>query len=137
MIINGRLMFHSETGTEGGWYCVQDNAWSHGREVETCPWGALSDCPAFLDHWPKGWTPQHSSYEGLITLKNGDQLIISNDIGEVLWSGVVQLRSVNSYGPDGGTGGWRVHQKPENVDDAQWLGWFAKEHPVVLERAEP
>lgn len=203
--IHGVLVFHSETGTEGGYYAFQDekfmglsapDQWSCSRcgrvwdrdELKEPPppsftywrqyncrpapaepemvWGGFGydephdDLPESApggptDSWIKRsnalsrkcwehghaeWTQMYPngiwSYEGLKMLKNGDHLKIwSPDKTEVVWEGQVKLRQVDSFGPEGGTLGWRVHQKEDvGVGEETWFRWFADSLPAELTR---
>lgn len=145
--MTGVLEFFSETGTEGGWYSFMDLSPEFAHNYEQPCWDdpRVGDCPTrmtykggvspnYVDKRVSDW---HYRYEGLRSLKNGDHLKIwSKDKTEVVWDGEIDLRSVNSWGADGGTLGLRVHQKANNVDEEQWLRWFVDSLPAELTPAE-
>ena len=56
MKIKGRTVFHSETGTEGGWWAVQDEA--HIEPPEGKP--TVKNCKRCYRHWgnPRGGEPE-------------------------------------------------------------------------------
>lgn len=144
--MTGILEFFSETGTEGGWYQFMDTSPEFAHNYEQPCWDAdESSCPTRTiygaengpEYAGKRASDWHWKYEGLRSLNNGDRLKIwSKDKTEVVWEGEVDLRSVDSWGPDGGTLGLRVHQKSANVDEEQWLRWFAAGLPAELTPAE-
>jgi hypothetical protein len=189
--MTGVLVFHSETGTEGGYYAFQDSkfmelpapdrwrctrcgrVWDKDRDAE--PRGASfayhdpARGPGYFGYdephpeleqyindsgytqasnktsllcyeqghaeWEKLYPNGMWSYEGLHMLNDGDHLRIyrEEDPTQVVWEGAVKLRRVDSYGPEGGTLGWRVHQKEDvGVGEETWFRWFLDELPAEL-----
>lgn len=185
--MTGVLVFHSETGTEGGYFAFQDEKfmslpapnlwrcprcgflWNKDENPEDPPKVSFTywvdgnyfgfpephdDLPlappdedpveSFNARWTKErndaalpcYTEGHAefeqqyphgiwSYEGLHLLKNGDRLKVLAPDGDALWEGEVQLQEVDSFGPDGGTLGMRVHHKEAvGVGENVWAGWF-------------
>ncbi len=126
----GRLNFHSETGTEGGWYAWQDNAFiwtkdnhcpTHGQTKYAQPPGYY--CPAEQSKQGECW-----SYDGLRYLNNGDHLKVFVG-GEVLWEGDVLLNARTDVyvNPDAEVYGFWVNQEPDpsmGVDRLDWARWF-------------
>lgn len=127
--MKGVLVFHSETGTEGGWYAFQDEKFmgipddtencakcgymrkyveeeeAAGREIipssESLKYG-LGICN-YADHeWKLLFPKGRSSYEGLHMLKDGDHLRIRQpDTYEILWQGnVLFTRNTDLYTED-------------------------------------
>ena len=125
---HGRLQFHSETGTEGGYWAFQDEQFIHvkGQEVSWC---SGPPCPASIgdsEHW---------SYDGLKILQNGDWVTIFNDDTkqEVAWEGVIDLTSQDPYASDSTDAyGMAVHSTPNNCDMRMWLWYFFQELPAKL-----
>lgn len=144
--LTGALEFFSETGTEGGYYYFMDTGPEFAHRYDQPCWDAdNASCPTRMTY-DAGSGPKytgkrvsdwHFKYEGLRGLKNGDHLkIYENESGPILWEGTVDLRDVDSWGPDGGTSGLRVHQKANNVDEVEWLEWFLKGLPAELTAKE-
>jgi hypothetical protein len=143
--VKGVLEFFSETGTEGGYYQFMDTSPEFAHSYEQPCWDSNdSMCPTRMTYTSGGpeyvgkrISDWHYRYEGLRSLKNGDHLKIwSKDKTEVVWEGEVELRRVDSWGPDGGTAGLRVHQKAVNMDEKKWLRWFVESLPAELTAAE-
>lgn len=126
----GRLNFHSETGTEGGWYTYQEDAWifTKDRRCDSCGQTKYAQPPGY--YCPAEQTTQGEcwSYSGLKYLDNGDHLKVFVG-GEVLWEGEVQLVPRNDvYVNDKAEvyGLW-VNQEPDpsmGVDRLDWAQWF-------------
>lgn len=141
--IKGTLLFDSETGTEGGWYAVQDDQFIHG-EVEMCPWGQLTPftdgrraCPGMRSYWEGTEEPPevlaHASYEGLLRLENGDHLrIFDKDGTTVRWEGDINLERLPLFTHD--VMGLWVNQRQQGVDEDTWATMFFEELPCELER---
>lgn len=134
MGMKGHLLFHSESGTEGGWYAWQDDDHVHGgNKGDQCPWkkrGRQIDCPVERGVWH-----QHARYEGLNLLKNGDHLrIFHSHAPTVLWEGVVNftLRDDVYKNPEATIHGLWVNQEPVGVDRTMWADWFFEELPCEL-----
>ena len=132
--VEGVALFHSETGTEGGWYAFQANEWVHTKDEkpEWCPTG---DCWAHDKH---NHTGRHASYHGLILLKNGDHAVIRDPkTGLVVFDDVVKMTMNNDlYTKDSKShvlGAW-VNQEPVGVRRELWARWFMQGYPMVLQR---
>lgn len=121
--IPGRLVFHSETGTEGGWYAWQDDANSHGgSKGDPCPWGTPG-CPV-----TDGRSDEHWLYEGLHLLHNGDELRVFHD-GAVRWEGTVKLvvRHDVYESDDAVVHGLWINQEPDvGMDREEWASMFIR-----------
>lgn len=102
--MRGKLFFYSETGTEGGLWAFQDEAFIFGN------------------HW---------ALEGLHVLENGDRLVICNpDSNEVIWEGEIKLRHFPPFTKE--IDGLWVHDIQEGVDPQEWLSWFSQEYPAEI-----
>lgn len=111
--LRGVCHFHSETGTEGGFWAFQDEKF------------ISPPCAEF----PKGqW-----SYKGLHILKDGDRLTIydKNDYQKVVWRGVIKLKQYSVFTQDA-FGLW-IHTDQEGLDRKVWARYFFDEHPAILE----
>lgn len=133
--MRGHLLFHSETGTEGGWYAFLDDRYIHGGNTgDPCPWGS-EGCPVEI-----GQFHEHVSYEGLHRLRNGDYLTVRDTTGAVLFDGEVRLvRRTDVYRSETATiFGWWVNQEPDvGVDREIWARWFFDDLPATLRRRRP
>jgi hypothetical protein len=142
--MKGYLIFHSETGTEGGWYAIQDEEFTHTVD-EPC-WddkdGKLSQwCPA-RQHYEGYDTPmsgKHSSYDGLHYIGEGDYLKVWNeDRSCVVWEGVVEYdvdppRFTKGVGPF-----WVNKWIPGGeIENEVWANMFFEELPAEWRRREP
>lgn len=129
----GVTFFHSETGTEGGYWAFQDAKHIHTPEDLVnghCPWDGTKNCPAVT---PKRDNPAHWSYEGLHVLKTGDRLKIYDveDKQKLLWEGEINLDKHSLFTEDA-SGLW-IHADQHGMDRDEWAALFFKEHPAVLE----
>lgn len=150
-IMHGILTFHSETGTEGGWYCFVDSAGMYpNTEFFTCTkcnlfWHKKDGDPNQLNHtelednnlevnnngplceWGshdfKAKPELSWSYDHLHYLKNGDRLTVYNkeDKNIVLFSGKVQLESVEHFTYT--IFGYWVNQKPAEAMGVREHSW--------------
>jgi hypothetical protein len=126
--VTGRLEFHSETGTEGGYWAVFDTRFSH-RQGEPCFTGARN-CWAYHPANPSG---EHAGYEGLLVLRNGDELTIYEPDGEAVeWAGVIDLIQHPLFTEDA-NGMW-IHADQRGVARSRWAEWFFDERPCALRR---
>jgi len=104
--LEGVLFFHSETGTEGGYWAFQDS-----RHIQEN--GA-------------SW-----SYEGLHILENGDHLTIYHpDEGKEVWSGVINLKQYPLFTEDA-SGLW-IHEEQIGIGRDVWAEYFFQEYPAKL-----
>ncbi len=104
-VLKGVCHFFSETGTEGGYWAFQDNAYIT----------------------PEGW-----SREGLHILEDGDRLTIfsPDNPTQVVWRGIISLRKYPLFTED--VFGIWIHADQENIDREVWATYFFKEYPAEL-----
>lgn len=115
----GNLMFHSETGTEGGYWAMQDRCHVHTALVDgKCPWGSVY-CPV-----ARGVYHEHARYEGLHVLKNGDYLKVFRG-ADVVWEGEINLIHHSIFTED--VGGLWIHADQFGVDRNEWASMFFNE----------
>ena len=145
MLINCRTVFHSETGTEGGFWAVQDEAWIKPNTTRFY----CTKCHLYWDksrdvdepvrvgeycqpgqHDFKLVSPEDWSYEGLHVLHDGDELTVYGDHDEVLWEGTIRLVQYDQFTQH--AGGWWIHADQEGVDRIEWARLFMTEHRAVL-----
>lgn len=133
MLIKGTLMFYSETGTEGGYWALQDGAFTHTADDLVngeCPYEFEDSCPV-LD----GVSDVHSKYEGLHGLKQGDRLKIFNP-GEsranLYWQGTVDLGNDPLFQND--VWGVWVHNQPVDIERDFWAKPFFEGYKALLYR---
>lgn len=107
--------FFSETGTEGGFFAL------------------LKDTTEQDEEW---------SYDDLIILKDGDELIVWDKVAttQKLWKGTISLEyeshmETNSYGFTGQAifNLW-CHGLQRTEDQEQWAKYFIKHYPMTLRR---
>ena len=105
MTLNGLCVFHSETGTEGGFWAFQDE-----RFIE----------------------PTRYSYDGLHILVDGDKLTIySKDSSKsVVWSGIISLIPYPAFTED--VEGLWIHSDQRGVKRKEWAKFFCDEFPAEL-----
>lgn len=155
--IVGTLLFHSETGTEGGYWAVQDGRGVHYESDLVdghCPWGEESNyrlpdgeivrvCPANPRAWFGDYQPEtlaHASYYGLWIIRPGDRLIVTDkdDMTRTLYDDVVRLESQDPYGETSADAfGLAIHSTPVGQDVNAWARLFFEEHPCVLVKPNP
>lgn len=124
-VVWGTCFFHSETGTEGGYWAVQD---IKGVRDPASGGGA--------------WT-----YFGMVPLESGDELTIYTPesvmrrrggkagftmdwSGEVVWQGKIQLREYPPFQED--AFGYWIHSDQEGIDREVWARWFMEGYPCRL-----
>jgi len=100
-------VFHSETGTEGGFWAVQDLQHIH-PPTDGHPYG----------RW---------DYEGLHILKDGDKLTIYSKDREVIWNGEIKLTEYPVFTEEA-CGMW-IHSDQQGVDRETWAKYFMEESP--------
>lgn len=126
-VIWGVTTFHSETGTEGGYWAVQG-----GRGIDVDRFGEAGN-----------W-----SYNGLLAPKSGDHLTIydpesvrlpenADEVrpgpqweGTVRWEGEIRLRTYPPF-TEAALGFW-IHHDQEGVPREEWARLFFTEHPCKL-----
>ena len=112
-VMKGVCHFHSETGTEGGYWAFQDERFITKTGMR----------PPMHESW---------SYEGLHPLKDGDRLTIFDkaDPTKVVWQGVIALRQLGLF-TDHAKGMW-IHADQDGIDRDTWATWFFNENPAEL-----
>lgn len=157
-MLKGVCCFHSETGTEGGYWAFQDSRFI----TKNVPRPYCKKCGKYLGHQQyenlkaikvlpvtgeilRGKEPlecpegQHErevgdswSYEGLHILENGDQLTIffPDNPTQVVWSGTISLRR-HSLFTENAFGLW-IHADQEGIEREVWTTYFLKEFPAEL-----
>jgi hypothetical protein len=118
-IIKGVLHLYSETGTEGGYWAIQDE-----RHIE------------IVDDYER-W-----DYKGLHCLKNGDRLKIFSPEGTIYWEGEINLKpypvftenvGVQDESSDTCLGLW-IHADQTGIDRQEWALPFLKNYKAILLR---
>ncbi|MEK6809705.1 MAG: hypothetical protein AABY40_03450 [Nanoarchaeota archaeon] len=105
-MLEGVLFFHSETGTEGGYWAFQDSQ--------------------FISSDNASW-----SYEGLHILRNGDRLTIYHpENNNEVWSGVIALKQYPLFTEDA-RGLW-IHADQTGIDRETWAEYFFKSYRARL-----
>lgn len=108
--LDGILHFYSETGTEGGFFAVQDEKY-------------ISDLGKVTEQW---------KYEGLHLLKDSDYLrIFDYDRQTELWSGTINLERFPPF-TESIFGMW-MHSIQKDVNREEWARYFFEAYPAQLE----
>jgi len=108
--LEGKACLYLETGSEG-------STW------------------AFEEHSDKVENKDSSIYDKLHFLKNGDYLeIFHPETNEEIWSGYVDLEERTTI--DENILGFRVHSKPLNAKEEEWIKYFVQEYPARLTQKE-
>ena len=116
MELEGILHFWSETGTEGGYWALQDQK--------------------FILPPTKDWPHERWSYDGLHVLEDGNLLtIFSKDHGGVVWSGIIKLKTYQVF-TESSHGMW-IHSDQEGIKREEWSKWFFEEYPAKLVKGKP
>lgn len=150
---DGICCFHSETGTEGGYWAFQDNNFIEPNtryfsctecnlwwDKQKTPTPALPDvllnpprkfCGAG-DHHFEPISKTTWSYEGMHILKDGDRLTIYSpeDSKIKVWSGVISLQYYPVF-RENAFGLW-IHADQRGIDRETWAKWFFEEYPAKL-----
>ncbi len=113
-VIRGPLHLYSETGTEGGWWAIQDEH--------------------FITPPTEEWPHEHWSYDGLHYLRDGDHLKIFAPDGSIYWEGEVKFKTYPVFTEsvpvrDESTGahlGLWIHADQEGIDRKFWATPFIK-----------
>jgi len=156
--LRGVCCFHSETGTEGGYWAFQDSQFitkdvprpyckKCGKYLKPQKSGGikitkvLRTTQDILDskeprECPEGQheseTDDSWSYEGLHILKDGDHLVIysKNNPSKIVWSGIIQLCRYAVF-TEHAFGFW-IHADQGGVDRNLWAKWFLEEYTAKL-----
>ncbi len=104
--VYGYCCFHSETGTEGGYWAFQDRRYIKNGQC---------------------------SYAALHILQNGDHLTIydKKDTKKVLWEGVLDLKSFSLFTEHTAEGLW-IHADQVGTVRKVWEEFFLDEYPATL-----
>ena len=159
-ILEGVCCFHSETGTDGGYWAFQETQYiqksvGHGYCNKCGKWlrkqdgaiqvqrvnpideeflntGGLSERPDCPNNTHEEEIGDAWDYKGLRILENGNRLTIysKDNPNEVVWSGIVKLRQHPLFTEDA-YGLW-IHADQEGIDREIWARWFFDEHPATL-----
>ena len=142
--MKGVLTFHTETGTEGGFWAFQDERFIKQNH----PFGYCKKCGIYLqyaeDHPDKlsekqrwcdheEYVGERWDYEGLHILHTGDSLkIYSKDKSEkVIWDGEINLQEYPPFEED--VFGFWIHSDQVGEKREKWAEPFFKEYPAELE----
>jgi len=114
--IKGTLFLYSETGTEGGYWAIQDER--------------------FIEPPTETWPTPRWSYDGLYPLQDGDYLKILNPDGTIYWEGTISLKQYPVFTEsvpveDANTGahlGMWIHADQNGIDRHTWAVPFFKEY---------
>lgn len=148
-VLEGVCHFHSETGTEGGYWAFQDKNFIKPNTTRF----SCTKCNRYWDkkknpngpprlengkyclsgeHDFKSISKENWSYEGLHILENGDKLTIFslNSPKIILWSGTISLREYPLFTHH--VFGLWVHSNQNGVEREKWAKWFFKGNPAQL-----
>lgn len=110
--LRGQCCFHSETGTESGYWAFQDEK--------------------FIKNSGAGFPLEQWSYEGLHILENGDLLTIfmPDDPAQIVWEGEIDLEEFSVF-TKSAYGLW-IHSDQKGVNRNRWAMWFFKQNHAKL-----
>ena len=124
--IKGVCFLFSETGTEGGWWAVQEDGYTY-------PGG----------NW---------MYEGLRFLENGDEFTVYDKDGSAIWSGIIDQDDKTGAVPHTAirkgkvvevrgwkqqvVGGWWVHWIQRGMDPEEWGELFEGNKRCLIRRQD-
>lgn len=115
-VIRGTLHLFSETGTEGGWWALQDER--------------------FIEPPTADWPHERWSYEGLVPLSDGDRLTIFAPDGSVYWQGEIKMKLLPLF-TEHANGMW-IHADQEGVTREFWaLPFFEGYKGEVVKAPRP
>jgi len=159
-VLDGVCHFHSETGTEGGYwafhdaryikknvgrgYCSKCGKWLRNQEgaiqivrvkqidEEFLRTGELDEQPDCPNDAHEEEIGDLWDYEGLHILEDGDHLTIhpKDNTNEIVWSGIIKLRELPLF-TEHAYGFW-IHADQEGISRETWARWFLEEHPATL-----
>jgi len=143
--MKGVLTFHSETGTEGGYWAFQDEKYikqnHHFGYCKKCGiyFGYMKSHPdnlsvkqSICEH--EEYVGESWDYAGLHILRNGDNLKIfsKENPKEIIWEGEINLKEFDLFTEDA-LGFW-IHADQVGEEREKWARWFLKNYPAELER---
>lgn len=135
----GRVLFHSETGTEGGWWAFEtsDLHYRHGTDDLVdgeCPWGE-NHCPVSLGHYHL-----HARYEGLRVLKDGDGIAIIDEknpyLGAILREDSLQFSEMTVFEESVFCLWTHNHPIRPSIPVETWAFFFMNEFQAILQTDE-
>lgn len=104
MTLQGKLCFHSETGTEGGYWAFESNE-------------------PILEG--------QSAYDRLHILKNGNRLkIVHPTEKSLVWDGMIDLEQFDLFTEDA-RGMW-IHADQKGIPRDEWSTYFFDNYPAEL-----
>ncbi len=105
--IKGLLFFHSETGTEGGYWTIQDSK--------------------YISEDGKQW-----SYDGMHILENGDVLTIFSQTNpqKIIWTGEIHLLQFAPFTAE--VFGFWTHGYQIGVEMEAWAKYFFENYPASV-----
>jgi len=112
MLIRGKLNLHSETGTEGGFWALQDER--------------------FIEPPTEDWPHERWSYDGLQILKDDDHLKIFAPDGSVYWEGLISLKQHELFTED--AFGFWIHADQNGLTREFWATPFFQGYRGELTR---
>jgi hypothetical protein len=112
IVIRGTLFLWSETGTEGGYWALQDER--------------------FISPPTEDWPHESWSYDGLMVLKDGDHLKIFAPDGSIYWEGYIQLKHYPVFTEDANN--FWIHADQSGIDRQFWATPFFKAYKGELVR---
>jgi len=119
-LIRGTLHLYSETGTEGGYWAIQDER--------------------FITPPTADWPHESWSYDGLHCLDDGDHLKVFDPEGNIYWEGRIQLKKhpvfteavdVHDESTGANLGIW-IHADQAGIDRKFWATPFFKGYRAEL-----
>ena len=157
-MLKGVCCFHSETGTEGGYWAFQDNQFITENVLR--PY--CKKCGKYLgpqEHekikvtkvvpmtqeildgeeppdCPEGEHEQETgdswSYEGLHILENGDSLTIYSlkNPKKIVWKGIISLQQQPLF-TENASGYW-IHADQKNIEREKWATYFFERYSAEL-----
>jgi len=115
IVIKGELEFWSETGTEGGYWCVYD----------------VGNDEVYKKTGKK-------DYKYQLMLKDGDKLTIfdKQDREKIVWDGVIDFKWFNLFTKYEPVYSCWIHNIQRDISLQDWSGWFWAHNPCILTRTE-
>ena len=132
-VLDGVLFFHSETGTEGGFWAFQDSRYIQNNGSS----GNLGDLVEQKNSFEgeQEEIEERWDYKGLHILQNGDYVTIYHpENKKEIWSGKIHLKEYElftEFVTDDGFDYW-IHADQLGIDRSVWAEYFFKEFPAKL-----